>query len=230
MSMMKCCYCPALVDCDEFPESLYVKDHDGSCVCPYCFTARDLDIEEGDAPVMPYLAAMLCLCMLIFLPCTSCAYDMQVQLTGWKYAIQLLDPYPVTVKSRTIPDFAQKLDAVNREINAIPYVQDASTYREENVWQTPLQFAQVGGECRDYAVAKYQALYTLGVADADMQFVAVRILRGKHKGEFHAVLEVKHASRAYLLDNLHNDVRPASAMADYQPLYFINRQGWRTAQ
>jgi predicted transglutaminase-like cysteine proteinase len=168
--------------------------------------------------------------LLIALPCAAPAFDMHAQLRGWKYAMQLLDGYPVRTHSRPIANFEAKLVEIHRNINAVPYVNDASEYGEESFWLTPVQFYQTGGECRDYAVASYYAGYAMGLADSEMWFVAVRVKSGKYKGQFHAILLVKHAGRTYVLDNLHSNVRPASSMADYQPIYFINRLGYRTVQ
>ena len=167
--------------------------------------------------------------ILVVTPCASQAIDIGAQLAGWRYGTQLLDAYPIRTHSLPIANFESKLDEINREINAIPYVSDAATYREASFWQTPIQFAQSGGECRDYVVAKYSALYALGVADSDMLFTAVRIKSGHYKGQLHAVLIVHHAGRTFILDNLHPNVRPASAMADYEPIYFINRISWKVA-
>lgn len=175
---------------------------------------------------------MRSLALLLILAPLSCPdFDMQIQLAGWRYGTQLLNKDPVRTRSLPIAHFEAKLDEINREINAIPYINDDSEYGERSTWLTPVQLVQTGGQCRDYAVAKYSALYALGVADADMQFVAVRIRDGgKYNGRFHAILLVTHAGRTYILDNLHAGVRPASAMADYQPVYFINRLGWRVAK
>lgn len=164
--------------------------------------------------------------LLILLPLSSPAYDMGVQLAGFRYGTQLMDAQPIRIHSLPIAHFEAKLDAINRDINSIPYASDEENYHEA-VWQTPVQLAQMGGECRDYAVAKYHALYAIGVADADMQFVGVRI---RKDGRFHAVLLVRHGGRTYVLDNRFPNVRPHSAMADYQPLYFINRVTWRKVQ
>jgi predicted transglutaminase-like cysteine proteinase len=163
--------------------------------------------------------------LIVLLPCRVIAYDMNTQLAGWDNATQLLKSYPVRLHTGHIEHFEAKLDAINRAVNAIPYRNDAETYRDINYWQTPTQLAQYGGECRDYAIAKYHALYALGVADADMAFVAVRI---KATGQMHAVLMVKHGGRAYILDNRHAQV--FSSMAEYQPLYSINRLGWRVTR
>jgi predicted transglutaminase-like cysteine proteinase len=165
---------------------------------------------------------------LILLPVSCPAIDMEPQVSGWRYATQMLNSYPVRLKSLPIAHFEQKLDEINRQVNAQPYTNDDATYREASYWETPVQFYQVGGECRDYAVAKYHALFALGVADADMMFVAVRPRTGKYRGQLHAILIVKHGGHSYILDNLYSNVRPASAMVDYQPVYFINRISWKS--
>ncbi len=130
--------------------------------------------------------------------------------------------------SLPIANLEAKLEEINREINTIPYRNVSADYGQSNVWQTPVQLSEMGGQCRDYAVAKYHQLYSMGVADADMLFAAVTIRSGKHKGEFHAVLIVKHAGRTYVLDNRHPDVR--HTMAEYEPVYFVNRLGWRAVR
>ena len=106
----------------------------------------------------------------------------------------------------------------NREIN--PYQYNAAF---EAYWETPSQFRQLGGQCRDYAVAKYARLYDLGVADADMGLTAVRI---RKTGELHAVLVVRHQGRVYVLDNLRTNVQGAERLRDFEVVYFINRVGW----
>jgi len=55
MSMMRCHFCGEIVDTDQFPDSLYVEGHDGRCVCDYCMQARNLRLEDGAAPAIPYL-------------------------------------------------------------------------------------------------------------------------------------------------------------------------------
>jgi predicted transglutaminase-like cysteine proteinase len=103
-----------------------------------------------------------------------------------------------TSRSATTPSPSpisrSKLERINPEINAYQYNSAFHAY-----WETPSEFRQLGGQCRDYAVAEYARLYDLGVADADMELTAVRIRR---TGELHAVLVVKHQGRIYVLDNL----------------------------
>lgn len=49
MSAMCCEFCRRLVDTDFDPDSLYVRDHDGECVCRSCRNDRDLRTEfDGD--------------------------------------------------------------------------------------------------------------------------------------------------------------------------------------
>jgi predicted transglutaminase-like cysteine proteinase len=166
--------------------------------------------------------------LLILLPLSCPAYDMAPQLIGWKFATQLLDHYPVRLHSLPITNFEAKLEEFNREINAQPYSYSAITYRDPDVWETPVQFYSSGGQCRDYAIAKYHQLYSIGVADADMLFAAVLIRSGEYKGQFHAVLIVHYQGRTYILDN--RDDRIRNTMAEYEPVYFINRIGWRAVK
>ncbi len=229
MSMLSCFYCRENVDTDLFPDSLYVEGHDGRCVCEFCMIARGLRLEDGDAPVLPYIAgdgmnpSIPALCAIAILSAgqvhgESLDHD-ESQFTGWLHAISEMQGEPLRYHSQPIADFSRHLARINREINAYHF-NDAF----ENYWETPAEFREYGGQCRDYAVAKYTALYNLGVADADMELAAVRIRRTH---ELHAVLIVRHQGHVYVLDNLRHDVQGPERLNDFEAVYLINRIGWR---
>jgi predicted transglutaminase-like cysteine proteinase len=166
-------------------------------------------------------AAVPALCAIAFLALPGIAEALdsdESQFTGWLHAISEIEDEPVTYRSRPIANLGEQLARVNREINRVQYTQEFDTY-----WETPSEFLRNGGQCREYAVAKYARLYALGVADADMALTVVRI---KATGEYHAVLIVQHGGAGYVLDNLKRTVQTAARLKDFEIVYFINRIGW----
>ena len=62
-----------------------------------------------------------------------------------------------------------------------------------------------------------------GVAAGDMRVVVVR---DTDLGTSHAILAVNVDGADYILDNQIPEVRLASAVRRYQPVYSINETGW----
>jgi predicted transglutaminase-like cysteine proteinase len=116
-----------------------------------------------------------------------------------------------------------KIDAANAAINRHPYVPSWVNWRESNHWETPFEFLRKGGQCQDYAIAKYLLLRAAGVPAERLRLVVVRDTR---LGLDHAVTVVYVDGEALVLDNLRRDVVPASSVHDYQPYYSINEEGW----
>jgi len=90
-------------------------------------------------------------------------------------------------------------------------------------WETPIEFLRHGGDCEDYAVAKYMALLALGVPVDDMR---VTVVDDQELGVTHAVLLVADDDRYDLLDNLTDEVVPVAGLPIYRPIYAINEHGW----
>lgn len=120
-------------------------------------------------------------------------------------------------------DRAAQLRAVNAAVNAIPYVTDMANWGRSDFWETPVELLRYGGDCEDYAVAKYMALQALGVAVADMR---VDVVDDRQLGVTHAVLLVAADDDAYVLDNLTDEILPLEQTPFYRPVYAINEHGW----
>lgn len=116
-----------------------------------------------------------------------------------------------------------KIDAANAAINLHPYVPSPVNWHESNHWETPYEFLRKGGQCQDYAVAKYLLLRAAGVPAADLRVVVVR---DRKLGLDHAVTIAYVDGDALLLDNLRRAVVSATSAHEYQPYYSINEQGW----
>ena len=118
-----------------------------------------------------------------------------------------------------------KLEAVNRTLNALPYVTAWQNWHRPSYWETPFEFLARGGQCEDYAIAKYLALHAAGVGD---DTIRVLIVRDTDLGVDHAVLLAEVAGESYLLDNLDPRIRPAVLATQYRPYYAINLSGYWT--
>lgn len=118
----------------------------------------------------------------------------------------------------------EQMKEVNAFFNAIPYVTDQTNWGVADFWQTPYEMMARGGDCEDYAIAKYLTLQRLGVSAEDMRIIIVRDMnRG---GEMHAVLEVTNDDTRYLLDNQSKQVVAENRIARYRPIYAINDNNW----
>lgn len=110
------------------------------------------------------------------------------------------------------------LEAVNGAVNRMRYAADGI----DDAWAAPAEFLLRGsGDCEDYALAKYAALRSLGVAAEEM---AVMVFVAPDIGA-HAVLIVSDGQDLWVLDNR----RPAPIRVDRAGLgrvtYLVNENG-----
>jgi len=116
-----------------------------------------------------------------------------------------------------------QIEAVNRFVNQIPYVEDEANYQVSDYWASPLEFFRNSGDCEDFAIAKYVAFRRLGFTDDQ---VRVWIVRDDARGIDHAVVTVAMFGNTYVLDSLNDQVLDASAVTRYSPIYSINASAW----
>jgi len=128
-------------------------------------------------------------------------------------------------------DDLSKLKRVNDFFNKIPYVSDMSHWGMENYWATPTEFlASNGGDCKDYAIAKYFTLISLGVAEKKLFLTYVTALR---LNQFHLVLTYYPGpgSEPLVLDSLVGTIEPSSRRTDLLPIYSFNTSDlWEAKQ
>jgi predicted transglutaminase-like cysteine proteinase len=121
-----------------------------------------------------------------------------------------------------------QIEAVNDFFNAVTYIEDNANYGVEDYWATPYEFMQRGGDCEDYAIAKYLTLKRLGIPESVMRIV---ILQDNNLGGImHAVLEVRQGDKRLLLDNQAKEVVDESTIYHYRPIYALNGTAWWTYQ
>jgi predicted transglutaminase-like cysteine proteinase len=119
-----------------------------------------------------------------------------------------------------------QLGEINRAINlTIRPVSDLSQYGLDDYWASPLAtLSSGGGDCEDYAIAKYVALQEAGVTPEDLRLVIVRDLR---RQAIHAVVAVHRDGEWLLLDNRTLVMLDADEARDYYPLFVLDHRGVR---
>jgi predicted transglutaminase-like cysteine proteinase len=126
-------------------------------------------------------------------------------------------------QSRKLPK-DQQLQAVNTWVNAHAYVEDWANWGLPDYWETPREFLTRGGDCEDFAIAKYFSLIRLGFSPADLKIVVVKDLKLQM---FHAVLSVQRMDLpTVLLDNQNVQIVPMAVAENYRPIYSLNGSGW----
>lgn len=117
-----------------------------------------------------------------------------------------------------------QMDALNDFFNAMPYIADEDNFSTDDYWQTPYELMTQGGDCEDYAIAKFISLKRLGVSESNMRIMIVR--DQNLGGIIHAVLEVKMDGERYILDNQSKMVKSTASIFHYLPVYAINTHRW----
>ena len=88
-----------------------------------------------------------------------------------------------------------------------------------------------GGDCRDFAVAKYRLLRRFGLAHHDLRLVLLHLpptRRPRPERRAHTVLAVNLGGEVGVLDNFYNLVLAHERMLDCRPLWSLNCHGlWR---
>ena len=119
---------------------------------------------------------------------------------------------------------AKQLQAVNQFFNKLTFRSDRDHWQQDDYWATPIEtLASDGGDCEDFAIAKYFTLRQLGVPAKQMRITYVKALR---LNEPHMVLTYyPERGEPLILDILIPDMLPASMRTDLEPVYSFNAEG-----
>ncbi len=116
----------------------------------------------------------------------------------------------------------EKLKRVNNFFNKVRFISDIKHWKQQDYWATPLEMLITdGGDCEDFSVAKYFSLRELGVSMDKLRLTYVKALK---LNQAHMVLSYFPEKNAepLILDNLIDEIKPASARTDLQPVYSFN--------
>lgn len=119
-------------------------------------------------------------------------------------------------------DDLAKLNKINQFFNEIKFIDDLSHWGKDDYWATPTEFlASGGGDCEDFAIAKYFTLITLGIAEQQLTLTYVTALNLNMP---HMVLTYYPAPdlEPLILDNLIDTIKPSSQRTDLLPVYSFN--------
>jgi predicted transglutaminase-like cysteine proteinase len=136
------------------------------------------------------------------------------RLRNWQTLIRSGD-----VKNKSVQD---KLQQVNDFFNQVRFIDDIRHWGEMDYWATPVELlATNGGDCEDFAIAKYLTLKELGVPTEKLRITYVKALR---INQAHMVLTFYETpgSEPLVLDNLNTEILPASQRDDLVPVYSFN--------
>ncbi|QTF07497.1 hypothetical protein HC231_05870 [Brenneria izadpanahii] len=123
-------------------------------------------------------------------------------------------------------DEQKQLEAVNRFFNErLLFRDDTVIWNQDDYWASPIEALRKGAaDCEDYAIAKYFTLRHLGVASDKLRITYVKALR---LNKAHMVLTYypTPTSIPLVLDNLTNNIQPATQRTDLLPVYSFNGEG-----
>ena len=121
--------------------------------------------------------------------------------------------------------FLEQLSIINKYANAYPYITDQENWGVEDYWETPFEFLEVSGNCKDYAITKYYSLRMLGIPAERLRLIVLSDLN--LGGIIHAILGVyDDNNNLYILDNQIQQVIQAKQIYHYRPIYAINENSW----
>lgn len=159
---------------------------------------------------------LVTLCAICLLPSVTFASD---PFPKWQHAISGMKTPIIEVSKKR--NWRVEIARINKRINEAEYISDMANHGVEDYWSTPDEFD--GGDCEDFAIAKYDALLKRGFADTQMELLVAR----RDDGLMHAILVVHLGDEILLLDNEHDTPLPQEFMQNWSVAYYINRVGWR---
>lgn len=126
----------------------------------------------------------------------------------------------------------EKLRVMNNFFNIrVRFSDDQSIWGQSDYWATPLEsLVKAAGDCEDFAIAKYISLKQLGIAPEKLRLTYVKARiggPGSNLTQAHMILAYYATPDAepLILDNLINDIRPASRRNDLTPVFSFNSEG-----
>ena len=116
----------------------------------------------------------------------------------------------------------EKLLAVNKFFNEVPYASDMKTYKRKDYWANRTEFlGRDRGDCEDYTFAKYFTLVQLDVSKTKMKAFYCKSLT---YNQAHMVLAYfrKPRSVPFILGNYNYKILPATKRTDLKPIKLYN--------
>jgi predicted transglutaminase-like cysteine proteinase len=109
--------------------------------------------------------------------------------------------------------------SINRLVNSAAYVTDLELWGKTDYWATPAELFKRGGDCEDFATAKFLLLRDAGVSSSRMFVLVLRPSLGEAA---HAVLVVRTEDGAMVLDNVRKRIYPLSKGMALRTAFAVN--------
>ena len=131
-------------------------------------------------------------------------------------------------RGQTLPT-RKKIQLVNRFINKRKYRRDRRSKAKDlalsangtrNTWSTLTSFLRRGGDCEDYATAKYFIMREMGFKAKDMRIV---VSWDKKEHAYHARLAVRLEEKILWLEN-DNSIHRSTQNSLFRHVYSINEE------
>lgn len=117
----------------------------------------------------------------------------------------------------------EQIEGINTFLNKITYIEDIDNYGVTDYWATPIEFLTRGGDCEDFAIAKYASLRALGFSPQQLR---IAIVQDQIKNIAHAILVVYSGAGSFVLDNQDKQVESTALVTRYKPIFSINSTSW----
>lgn len=124
--------------------------------------------------------------------------------THWRTIVEKTASLDPMIRMRLVNDF----------VNAVPYAEDRENYGMPDYWAETATFFAMGGDCEDYAIAKYKLLQQLGFHPDRLRIV---LLIDQARRRQHAVLAVVDGGEGWILDSAQPQILPHRSVRDYRP-------------
>jgi predicted transglutaminase-like cysteine proteinase len=189
------------------------------------------------APRVQGSAAHLCLVMILCLWGLACGFvaagnlgitEQMLNMVAAEYGRRargrIIDWQNVVDKHQNKSEL-EKLTLVNNFFNRNRFVSDLQHWKVVDYWATPIEFLSTkGGDCEDFAIAKYVTLRALDIPEEKLRITYVKAI---HLNQAHMVLTYYDSPRAIplVLDNIDQSIKPANKRLDLKPVYSFNGNG-----
>ena len=126
---------------------------------------------------------------------------------------------------------ARFLHAIQEQVNCCRYRPGATSEDFAAPWRPQRSLFHAGGDCRDFAVAKYMLLRRFGLAHHELRLLLLDLpptRRPRPERRAQTVLAVNLGGEVGILDNFHSHVLAHERMLGCRPLWSLNRHRlWR---
>jgi len=110
-------------------------------------------------------------------------------------------------------------------LNEIKYASDIDHWNKNDYWATPTEFVGTeGGDCEDYAIAKFMTMVARGVPIDELRIMHVHSVT---HNVAHMVLlhQPRNSNTSFVYDNLVKEVLPVNQRTDLKPVFAFNPNG-----